>query len=402
MKPQHLTAVSWLAATTEARVSGMAKKSKELFFLPSDESNDHRNIERTLSEYPQLALLLKREPLKPMPKKVESQIDIGSPGSITLVFQALLPFILFSTPAALSLGNLKQFHLTIHGGTNVTQSPSIDYLRLVLFPMLALVGLPRIHCHVTKRGWITGRSEVGSVTFGITPVTPGWSLPAFELGDRGKIKSLQAMILAPRWSQTHFQRLLREAVDGSRQLKDLPLTIDFEESGHPRRIYLLLVATAESGVKLGRDWLFGSDGNFRGPSRARNSKSAKAPSDGSVEDVEKTVSKVVNDLCSELKHGGCVDEHMRDQLIVFQALARGKSFVDGGKREGELVGPSLHTRTAQWVAEEIIGATFDGHGGCEGVNFVVGGRYRDRRETAQTTIDLGRRFEELNIGSPSR
>jgi RNA 3'-terminal phosphate cyclase (ATP) len=69
----------------------------------------------------------------------------------------------------------------------------------------------------------------------------------------------------------------------------------------------------------------------------------------------------------ELEHEGCVDEHMRDQFVVFQALAMGKSNVYGGKRREVPLEPSLHARTAHWVAKEIINVQFDGDGGCEGV-----------------------------------
>jgi RNA 3'-terminal phosphate cyclase (ATP) len=42
-------------------------------------------------------------------------------------------------------------------------------------------------------------------------------------------------------------------------------------------------------------------------------------------------------LLNELKHGGCVDEYMQDQLIIFLALAQGKSTL----RSGPL---TLHTK----------------------------------------------------------
>jgi RNA 3'-terminal phosphate cyclase (ATP) len=71
---------------------------------------------------------------------------------------------------------------------------------------------------------------------------------------------------------------------------------------------------------------------------------------------------------------------LRDQLVVFQALAKGRGSVYGGRGrgkegrvgEGGLVQPSLHAKTAQWVVGEMLGVEFDGEGGCEGVGFVVG------------------------------
>ena len=46
--------------------------------------------------------------------------------------------------------------------------------------------------------------------------------------------------------------------------------------------------------------------------------------------------------------------------VVFQALAHGKSTIDA--RE-----PSLHTQTARWVVEQLLGIRFDESGHCEGI-----------------------------------
>jgi RNA 3'-terminal phosphate cyclase (ATP) len=85
------------------------------------------------------------------------------------------------------------------------------------------------------------------------------------------------------------------------------------------------------------------------------------------------VKKVSDDLLSELAHGGCVDEHLRDQLVVFQALAEGRSTVDGGRKtipnEGELIQSSLHARTAMWVTNKLLGIDFNEEGSCNGIGF---------------------------------
>ena len=60
-------------------------------------------------------------------------------------------------------------------------------------------------------------------------------------------------------------------------------------------------------MKLGRDWLYD-----RG---VRPGKEAQI-----VSSIIKTVSDT---LFAEIEHGGCVDEFLRDQLVVYQALAEG-------------------------------------------------------------------------------
>jgi len=58
------------------------------------------------------------------------------------------------------------------------------------------------------------------------------------------------------------------------------------------------------------------------------------------------------ELIRNLEHGGCVDEYLQDQIIIYMALAEGKSTV----RTGPL---TLHTRTAIWVAEYLTQAKFE-------------------------------------------
>ena len=77
-------------------------------------------------------------------------------------------------------------------------------------------------------------------------------------------------------------------------------------------------------------------------------------------------------LADEVSSGAYVDRQMRDQLKIFQALAQGGSQVfPGYDEEGELREPSLHTRTAEWIAKTIMGAKFDAEDGCRGVGFGV-------------------------------
>jgi RNA 3'-terminal phosphate cyclase (ATP) len=94
-----------------------------------------------------------------------------------------------------------------------------------------------------------------------------------------------------------------------------------------------------------------------------------------------------DDLLAELEHGGCVDEHLRDQLVVFQGLAQGRSTVYGGKRK-EPVEQSLHAKTAQWVAKEILGVDFDEEGACEGIGY---------ESTVEPSEVLARDLEKLNV-----
>ena len=330
LKAQHLTSMLWLGQASNARISGAGLKSKEITFTPnllpslhSDISAGHVNITQS------------------------------TPGSIALILQAVLPYLLF-------YGAKEPIRLKITGGTNVSSSPSYDYIEQVLVPMLALIGIRGTTSTCHSRGWSTGSTRLGSATFSITPLLT--SLPAFQLTDRGSIVGVRATVIAPRDTEREFGDNLNMMFEKrlSRifgHTKEPETEITFEDSHHEKRYYLLLVATTSTGVKLGRDWLY--DGGVR------------AGKTGQI--VPNVVRKVSDDLIAEIEHGGCVDEWMRDQLVVFQALAKGRSIVDGGRRDGGRVESSLHAKTAMWVAEKIVGVEFDKDGGCEGMAFVPGG-----------------------------
>lgn len=331
LKAQHLTSVQWLGNASNARMSGIGLKSKEITFTPQDtiasglEWRNGGNV----------------------------HIKQSTPGSVNLVLQAVLPYMLFANVGSADLDVGEKIRVKITGGTNVSNSPSCDYIEQVLAPMLSLIGIPPIETRVHSRGWSQGGARLGSVTYSITPLSE--PLQAFQLCDRGDVKSIRATIIAPKDAEQTFRDELDVMFEQweEKMFRHMQpdVRITFEDSMHEKRYYLLLVATTTTGVRLGRDWLY--DHGLKA---------------GKVDTaISKMVRKVSVDLIEELDHEGCVDEYMRDQLVVFQALAVGKSNVYGGKRGEVLLTPSLHARTAHWVAKELIGVHFNTDGGCEGV-----------------------------------
>lgn len=361
LKAQHLSAVTWLSSASRASTIGAEQQSQTLDFFPRADMLG-----------------------KASASQKANVIDIGSSGSIGLVFQAILPFILFSGRAS-----KKSFSISIHGGTNVSWSPSYDYIDQVLLPTLSTLRLPPVTATLHQRGWLRG--DRGLVTFKITPVPRGQKLQPFRLEKRGAIQRITATILTPPPWQGQAERELSEALHaGFPDLDESAFIINFEKSPQ-KSLYLLLVATSSNGHKLGRDWLY-------------NEKITAVPVA-----LGRMIKRVTAELASEVRHGGCVDEHMRDQLVVFQALADGCSFVDGGRDEqGNVVAPSLHARTAEWVVEKILGARFDGAGGCQGVGFAAGERFAERERAVQrrrnrrtASIDSLRARSQCGLETPS-
>lgn len=70
-----------------------------------------------------------------------------------------------------------------------------------------------------------------------------------------------------------------------------------------------------------------------------------------VQSPELMAGEAVESLRASLVSGSCVDEHMQDQLIIYMALAEGRSCI----RTQEL---TLHTQTAIFIAEDLTDARF--------------------------------------------
>ncbi len=113
LSPQHVTAISALAAVAEAEIEGSKPGSAEVTFRPGEIRGGERKV------------------------------DIGTAGSITLLMQCLLPALVFADSPAT---------LTVRGGTDVKWSPTIDYLSQVALPAFAEFGVrARLSCQ--RRGY---------------------------------------------------------------------------------------------------------------------------------------------------------------------------------------------------------------------------------------------------------
>ncbi|KAL8954131.1 MAG: hypothetical protein Q9222_000013 [Ikaeria aurantiellina] len=386
LKPAHLAAVEWLAKATAAETEGMSKGSQVLSFHPLQWTT------QTFTPDDSSGPLGKRRK-QPSPDgwediyhgdslvRKETCIELSTPGSVCLILQAILPYLLFhcsdvatSVDEAVSdAASTVPLRVTIHGGTNVSKSPSIEYVSQGLIPMLIeKVGIPPVTVEIVKRGWSSGRADIGIVRFDLTPFERGARLPEFRFSERGELSKMHVSILAPSLST---RNTLRSKVCEKLLARhpDIDITFPIEEdTGNGARLYLLIVAETSNGYCLGRDCLW---------ERKSNS--------GTLDVIANTVT---NEIERELERGGCVDEYMQDQLVVFQALARGRSVVDSGHD----MHATLHTRTARWVTEQLLGLEFDDNGTCSGCGYQVG-EYFIHRKTGRDVDNSAAEFERLKI-----
>ncbi|KJY01875.1 rna 3 -terminal phosphate cyclase like protein [Zymoseptoria brevis] len=344
LKAQHIACVEWLAKARNATVHGATKGSQTLLFQPGGYEGDLSPVftKRTLDDGRQV---------------YECRVDMTSAGSTALVLQAILPFILFSRlPSPLPI------HLHLSGGTNSSGSPSFEYIAHLLLPTLHRIGFPEMKATLGQRGWSQGATSIGNWTLEIPPRSP-FVLPTFTYRPANPSATtplpshLHAIFLGPAACHEQVSALLLPQINNHFYTSSSNFTLTLHDSHHPKRIYFILIATiptssSSSSYILARDHL----------------QLRKFPTASII--LSEIIPRVIAELASDWRSGAWVDEHMRDQLVIFQALAEGRCEVFPGREEnGGLREPSLHARTAEWVARSMLGVRFDAEGVCGGVGF---------------------------------
>lgn len=340
LKRQHLASVDFLSQACNATTRGAYLQSTSLDFTPGNlvpGSPVYHRVEGTSNN----------------PSFWECKFDTRT-GSTALGLQAILPFIIFEPPRNddATLSDLP-VRLTISGGINVDKSPSYEYITQVLLPTLHNIGLPRITSTLHERG--KGHRGKGSFTLEI-PARPSLDLPAFSLhpGTSTSLRRpqrLDATFIAPTAAHALlndiFLPTITEFFGEGYSVADNNLSLTLHNSPQLRRYYLIIVATVCSSSDdpaAPRTYKLGRDSSYTG-----------------CRSAQRVAGELVNSVCQELNaewiSGAYVDEYMRDQLVVFQALAKGTCRVYGGNTaEGELREASLHARTAEWVCEQMNNA----------------------------------------------
>ncbi|WP_094227568.1 RNA 3'-terminal phosphate cyclase [Methanolobus psychrotolerans] len=113
LNPQHLKSIETVAMVCDADVEGLFPGSTGIYFSPSEI------------------------------RGIETNIEIGTAGSIPLLIQSIMPI------AAYSPGKTK---MRITGGTDVAWSPSIDYMKEVTLNALSKIGY-KASIRLVERGY---------------------------------------------------------------------------------------------------------------------------------------------------------------------------------------------------------------------------------------------------------
>jgi RNA 3'-terminal phosphate cyclase (ATP) len=275
LAPQHVKAVKSAASICDAEVKGCDLHSTHVSFKPG------RN------------------------KGGIYDIDIGTAGSISLLLQCLMP------AACHAQGALK---LKITGGTDVSWSPSIDYLRFVTLFALSRM---RYDC------------ELELVRRGYYPRGGG---------------CVEALINPSVTGKMSFDRNTCEIVRGISHSSGLPAHVTERQAASAEKILRQEGYRTEISREINNYPSIGS-----GITLWCGTIGASSLGERGVR-AEKVGSDAANTMVSELKSGSCVDIYLADQLIPYMAMAGGGSFA------ARLI--TTHTRTNIWVTEKFLDVKF--------------------------------------------
>ena len=297
--------------------------------------------------------------------------------------------------------------LDLRGGTNASLAPQYDYWERVLVPTLLQHCLPplplppsssaedrdavggddhppsshRIQGRVVKRGYYPRGG--GQVQVRIHPLAPHQAIRPFRLVDRGtELLAVSVRSFHAGYVPRHAAQRMADAAVAALQVSHgggggsgdsgafaapgIVWTVDVvSESPHTAVGSgggILLVAETNTGCRLAGSALLPT---VR-PPRKRKKEKPSSSSTGrphhrgdelqEQDDVASTADAAGRAAAAELMQawsdGGCTDDWLQDQLILYMALADGTSEL--------LVGSlTLHTRTAMDVAQQVAGATFE-------------------------------------------
>ena len=287
LRPQHLEAVLTAAKLCDAKVEGAVLGSQELWFNPGKV------------------------------RGAEVHAEIGTAGSIPMLIMTVLPMCAFADRP-----------VTLHvekGGTDVRHSPTINYIRHVLLPVLESMGL-KASVEVHKYGYYP--KGMGAVTLKVQPCKV---LSPIRLEDFGEVTEVAGVsvctFLADR-KVAERQAKEAEKILATRGYRPkIRVVNDFSNPTQKGSSIVLWVKT-NSGVILGGDAI------------------------GEIGKTSEAVAReATRNLLKEVDSEATVDVHLADMLIPYVALAEGESsFLTRTVTE--------HMESNLWLASTILGVNF--------------------------------------------
>lgn len=290
LRPQHLTGIKLVSQLCKGKLDGGEVNSSDVTFMPG------------------------------VMQQGRFTADTKTAGSVSLLLQTSLPCLHFAAGPT-------ECHLI--GGTNADLAPPIDYIEKVFLPIASKFGVD-FECRVIKRGFYPkGGGEV------MVKCSPIDHFKPVELMSPGNITNINISSHVAGVLPIKVAERMSSAAQSYLQ-HHLPMSVklhvdNIQEPPHVAvgsGCWIMIVAYSDTGCVYG--------GNAVG-------KKGK-PSESVGEEAAAS-------LATDIQSGSCVDSYLQDQLVLFMALAKGRSRM----RTGPL---TLHTRTAIHVAELMTGVKF--------------------------------------------
>ncbi len=243
------------------------------------------------------------------------RFDIGTAGSITLVFQAcFIPALHAPTKSV----------LTVTGGTDVRWSPPIDYFQNVFLPMVEKMGV-FAKVEKVKRGYYPKGG--GKVVLHIEPKDKLVPLNLDKVSEGLRIGGISHVSNLP----SHIPE--RMAGSAKKELVRL---------GRPD-IELRTYGGDDALGQGGAIVIWAGDGNTVLGGDATAERNLRA---------EKVGEMAAKELSKEIRSGATLDVHLSDQMLPYMAMADGESSFQ--VRE-----ITNHTTTNMWLIEHFFDVEFE-------------------------------------------
>ncbi|EEP79428.1 predicted protein [Uncinocarpus reesii 1704] len=178
LRSSHAAAIQCLLDICGGTAVNATVRSSEITFYPRGQQDGIEPAAAKEKDFAAALRTIKLEALAGVPPiQPRYNVRLKTPGSAFLIFQALYPYLLYAgacaNARAAEHGECPPeatIKLSVTGGTNVSFSPSYDYVSQVLCPNFARLGLPHLDVELKHRGWSAGATDLGAVSFLIHPL----------------------------------------------------------------------------------------------------------------------------------------------------------------------------------------------------------------------------------------
>lgn len=238
-------------------------------------------------------------------KAGQYDFSIGSAGSTVLLVQTILP-------ALAMVGEASTVH--VQGGTHNSMAPSVDYMRLVLLPLLRHMGMDVV-CEFERYGFYPNGGGSWLLHIG------GWSPRCLSLMRRGEPTERAAHVLISNLPR-HIAE--RELLRVTKRL-NVPLDVSAIDE----------VSSSGPGNLLSLRFQFANVTELFEVSGALGVS------------AEQVAGRAVKQANRYLSQSAPVAEYLADQLLIPMVLARGGEFLS--------MPLSAHAHTNIWLIEQMLG-----------------------------------------------